>query len=51
MADALTTEPGHVELLQLPGLNHFSISIDNGNPDSAWTTRVRKWMQNPPQST
>ncbi len=48
MADALRNQSGTVELMDMPGEDHFNISLQGGNPDGPWVTRVREWMSNPP---
>ena len=44
MLAALQKEKGYVEEMVREGHNHFQISLDHGDPDSPWTSRVRKWM-------
>ena len=48
MAEALRNQSGTVELMDMPGEDHFNISLQGGNPDGPWVTRVREWMSNPP---
>ena len=48
MADALRNQSGTVELMDMPGEDHFNISLQGGNPDGPWVTRVREWMSNTP---
>ena len=48
MAEALRNQSGTVELMDMPGEDHFNISLQGGNPDGPWVTSVREWMSNPP---
>ena len=48
MADALRNQSGAVELMNMPDEDHFIISLEGGNPDGPWVTRVREWMLNTP---
>jgi len=48
MAEALRNQSGTVELMDMPGEDHFNISLQGGNPDGPWVTRVREWMSNTP---
>ena len=44
MAERLRAEGGIVEEMERPGLDHFGISLDHGDPASPWVTRVREWL-------
>ena len=48
MADALRNQAGAVELMNMPDQDHFIISLEAGNSDGPWVTRVREWMLNTP---
>ncbi|MDP6452541.1 MAG: alpha/beta hydrolase [SAR202 cluster bacterium] len=48
MADALRGQSGAVEVMDMPGEDHFKISLQGGNPEGPWVTRVREWIANPP---
>ena len=50
MSVALKAQAGPVETMEMPGLNHFEISLANGDIDGQWATKVRKWMANPLQA-
>lgn len=45
MAAALRREPGAVELLDIPQVDHFQISMRAEDPTFIWVQRVRAWMQ------
>ncbi len=50
MLQALQQQPGRVDALEQPGLNHFQISMDNGEERGAWATKVRQWLADPPSA-
>jgi prepilin-type processing-associated H-X9-DG protein len=45
MVDALKAAGTPVEHRMFEGFDHFDISLDNANPDSEWTKKVREWMK------
>jgi arylformamidase len=45
MVDALKAAGSEVEHKVFAGFDHFEISIDNANPKSEWTKKVREWMR------
>jgi acetyl esterase/lipase len=45
MAAALRSAPGPVELLEIPGVDHFQINLRAADPAFIWVQRVRAWMQ------
>ena len=48
MAEALRKQPGAVEVMEMPGEDHFEISLRGGDPDGPWVTKVREWITNTP---
>jgi acetyl esterase/lipase len=48
MAAALRAASGPVELLEIPAVDHFQISMQAEDPESLWVQRVRAWMQQVP---
>ena len=48
MFQALQQQPGRVEVMERPALNHFQISLDNGEERGAWAKKVRQWLADPP---
>ncbi|MCH8310187.1 MAG: alpha/beta hydrolase [Chloroflexi bacterium] len=50
MADALRNQSGAVEVMDMPGEDHFEISLRGGDPDGPWVTKVREWISSPPTS-
>ena len=34
--------------MERPALNHFQISLDNGEERGAWAKKVRQWLADPP---
>jgi acetyl esterase/lipase len=51
MAAALRNELGPVELLEIPGVDHFQINMRAADPAFIWVQRVRAWMQTlPPEN-
>ena len=51
MVEALRQQPGRVEAIERNGVNHFQISLDNGDVCGVWATKVRQWMADLPNST
>ena len=49
LVDRLKAQPGHVEAVELPGVDHFEISLANGDANGVWAVKVREWMANPPK--
>jgi arylformamidase len=45
MVEALKRAGTRVEHKVFAGMDHFDISIDNGNPQSEWVKKVREWMR------
>jgi dipeptidyl aminopeptidase/acylaminoacyl peptidase len=45
MATALRAANGPVELLEIPAVDHFQISMQAADPECLWVQRVRAWMQ------
>jgi acetyl esterase/lipase len=43
--EALRRQPGRVETLIVPGLNHFEMSLAQQSADSPWIKAVRGWMR------
>lgn len=48
MADALRKEAGTVEVMERPGEDHFEISLNSGDINGPWASRVREWIACPP---
>lgn len=44
MVEAMKAAGCPVEYKIFEGFDHFDISLDNANPDSEWTKKVRGWM-------
>ncbi|MBM3532829.1 MAG: alpha/beta hydrolase [Alphaproteobacteria bacterium] len=42
--EAMKAAGSPIEHKVFAGFDHFDISLDNGNPDSEWTKKVRGWM-------
>jgi acetyl esterase/lipase len=48
MADALRSQSGAVEVMEMPGEDHFKITLQGGDPNGPWVARVREWIANTP---
>ncbi len=46
--DQMRRERGPVESEIFPGLSHFETNEACGDPNFAWTRKVRAWLRNPP---
>ena len=49
MVGALNAQAGPVEAMEMPGVDHYEISLAHGEANGSWATKVREWMASPPR--
>ncbi len=49
MAAALRQAGCPFAFLEIPGVDHFQISIQGGDPESLWVQQAHAWMRRPPR--